>query len=97
MNSIKTVLTVQLLFCSLMLSAQLASISIESGITSSDVRGSVADEAIFDNFGYEYNSRKNSFHIGITGSYQIWKNISVDATLTYQERLPLDYFELTGK
>lgn len=62
----------------------------------SDLHGSPAEREIVDLIGRKLNTSKIGFYANIGTSYKIWKWVSIEGNLTYQERWPLEVFNFDG-
>ena len=80
----------------LTLTGQFNEIKLSTGVVHSDLHGSSFDMAISSNTSRDLNTPKIGFYTAVGASYKIWKWISVEGSLTYQERWPLEVFSLSG-
>ena len=80
------------------LAGQFNQINFSTGIVHSDLHGSPLDIVLEESHGRgDLNSSKIGFHAEVGTSYKLWKWISIEGSLTYQERWPLEIFILSGE
>jgi len=80
----------------LTLIGQFKEINISTGVVHSDLHGSSLEILGEQLAGKDLNRGKIGFYTAVGASYNIWKWISINGSLTYQERWPLEIFRLNG-